>query len=177
MIGEFDVLACSETWIWPNDSIEIDNFVNWDYQRLVIHPNAKRNSGGISIYVKQSILPHVSPLKSSNDNIVWVKFNTSLMGTDRPVAIAFVYFPPSDSTHSVDQNFFNTLEHDIATYQEHYIIYVAGDVNARIKTLPDWPIMVEGSDGDLLHSVRDLDMMECNGITGKFNSPRVSGFR
>jgi hypothetical protein len=46
MLNSFDIIALSETWLYPNDSVDIPNYKNWDYQRLEIHPNAKRNSGG-----------------------------------------------------------------------------------------------------------------------------------
>jgi hypothetical protein len=105
---------------------------------------------------------------------VWVKLETNLTGTDKPVAIAFVYFPPHNSTHSIDQNYFSLLENDIASYQEQHMIYVCGDFNARTKSAPDWPINTEGSDGDLFQSISQLNFQNNVDQSGKFDNVRFS---
>jgi hypothetical protein len=147
---DFDILLISETWGLKDSPLKISDFKHYPYPREKLDKNAKRGSGGISVYVKTNLSKYIYPISNYFDNLVWMGIKSELTGTTKPLAIATCYFPPIGSTHNCDkEDYFNKLEIDCAKLKENFHIIACGDLNARIMTTTDIPMSITGTEGDL----------------------------
>ena len=51
-LARFDIILLCETWASQGDEFELEGYKFYNYPRLVRHHNAKRNSGGLGIFIK-----------------------------------------------------------------------------------------------------------------------------
>ena len=72
-LTRFDIILLCETWASQGDEFELEGYKFYNYPRLVKHHNAKRNSGGLGIFIKRPLLDGVHYLKHTKDIIVWIK--------------------------------------------------------------------------------------------------------
>ena len=77
-ISNFDILSFVETW--SNDhnvAANLPGFQLVDSRNRQKHKKARRNSGGIKVFVKNNIFKGVEKLStpSSNPDIIWVKLD------------------------------------------------------------------------------------------------------
>ena len=65
------------TEIWTNDlcDISVDGFSVFQLNRVEKKQNAKRDSGGIALYIKNSLMRHCELLKKENDDVIWLKID------------------------------------------------------------------------------------------------------
>ena len=66
-----DIILLTE--VWTNDlcDVSVDGFS--------VFQNAKRDSGGIALYIKYSLMRHSELLKKENDDVIWLKIDKSLL--------------------------------------------------------------------------------------------------
>jgi exonuclease III len=146
----FDMLLITESWGIKGLPINIPNYKVLPYPRQRLDPKAKRASGGIAIYIKENLVNHIKPLSNYFDNLVWLSISADLAGTEKPIALATVYFPPEGSTHNCDkEDYFCRLEHDCARLRDDFHIAICGDLNARTTNISEIPLDVIGTEGDL----------------------------
>ena len=141
-LRNFDMLIFQETWHRNEDAVhDIDGFTSYHYVRPNQDVNAVRGAGGISVFVKHHLKPHITPLKSTEDYIVWFKVKETLLGNVNPLAIGIVYFPPEGSkVNSTRNDYFFSLEQQISQFNGLYDIMLVGDFNSRTKDLPDYDL-------------------------------------
>ena len=51
-----DMIFVTETWASDEDSFNLDGYAYHDFSRKVKHTNAKRNSGGIGIFIRKDLM-------------------------------------------------------------------------------------------------------------------------
>ena len=114
MLGPFlklhDVIFITETWACDTDHFRLEGYVYHNFSRKIKHPNAKRNSGGIGIFIRKEMVEGIEIKKCIDDVVVWVKLNGNFFGTIRDIYIAVAYIVPEGSTHSRHDPF--ALLHD-----------------------------------------------------------------
>ena len=59
--------------------ISVDGFSVCQLNRVEKKYNAKRDSGGIALYIKNSLTRHCELLKKENDDVIWLKIDKSLL--------------------------------------------------------------------------------------------------
>ena len=63
ILGEFfkgfDFIFMTETWAYDIDNYNIDGYVFLNYSRHQMHHHARRNSGGIGIFIRNDIVDGV----------------------------------------------------------------------------------------------------------------------
>ena len=65
------------------------------------HEKARICSGGVSMYVKNSIAKGVSKLPFSHSDILWVRLDHNLFSLQRDIYLAIIYFSPENSSGAV----------------------------------------------------------------------------
>ena len=72
---------------------------------------AKRNSGGIIIYIKNCFVSEDSLIFTSQDDIIWVKIAASKLSIDKDFYVGLCYVLPDDSSRQslTDNNIFDRL--------------------------------------------------------------------
>ena len=68
------------TEIWTNDmsDISVDGFTVFQLNRTCKKRNAKRDFGGIVLYIKSSLVRQCVLIKRENDDIIWLKIDKTL---------------------------------------------------------------------------------------------------
>ena len=80
--------------------------------RSDIHSNAKRGSGGVGIFIKQTFLNNYDfkILDDKNDDILWIKF----WNGDDNLCICVCYLPPQGSSKdNCEESFFTLLTEQV----------------------------------------------------------------
>jgi hypothetical protein len=132
-----------ETFLKNQDALLLQGYKWFGNNRCHIHVNARRGSGGVGMFVKQSFLNRyrVTVLDDSTEDILWVKFAD---GKSEDMCVCVCYLPPSNSTRTNDaEQFFTTLLDQVSVFQNEGLMYICGDFNARCGDEIDY---VEGVD-------------------------------
>ena len=146
----FDIILLTETWSERDDSFNLPNFTFYNFPRTHRHALARRNSGGIGVYINDSITEGVDLLNNYKDIIVWIRLRKDAFVFPADIYIGIVYFSPEGST-CIDDDLFMLLQTDIANVPAGSEILICGDFNARTNILADFTDnSVPGNDGDLL---------------------------
>ena len=65
-----------------------------EYKYFVVHRSrsagTKRDSGGVAIYYKNHLVNVIEYIKSSNDDLLWIKSNDNIL-----LCIKFIIVPPN----------------------------------------------------------------------------------
>ena len=79
MLGPFlklhDVIFITETWACDTDHFRLEGYVYHNFSRKIKHPNAKRNSGCIGIFIRKEMAEGIEIKNCIDDVVVWVKLN------------------------------------------------------------------------------------------------------
>ena len=80
----------------------------------------------------------MTPLNNCHEDSIWIKIKKEESGEVKYIYIGTAYSSPSNKTNKNDslEKFFE----EVQVFQEKGIVFVQGDLNARISTLPDYII-------------------------------------
>jgi len=94
LVNNFDIFCLSETHTDTYDIIELKN-----YKFLAKHREQeyKRKSGGIGIFVKDTLTPFVNIIQSNTEYILWISICKTITKLDENILIGAVYVPPEHS--------------------------------------------------------------------------------
>ena len=101
-ISQFSIIGFVETW--TNDSDSIFNIPGFHFvhgSNRKKHRKARRNSGGINIFVKNSLSKGVNKLPNSHNDILWIRLDHSYFKVDKDIFLATVYISPENSSQKV----------------------------------------------------------------------------
>ncbi len=131
MFKKHDIVCINETWL--RNDIVIKGYKEFYSHRTDRHCKAKKDSGGLCIFVKNEISHCVERLQSASDDILWLKIN-------KHIYICCTYLSPEKSSYTKRQttNILDFLDIDIHKYKKMGKIVLCGDLNARTSTLPDF---------------------------------------
>ena len=154
----YDIILLSETWAEKSDLFEIEGYDFYNYPRNHRHHNARRESGGLGIFVRVSLKHGVDILHNHSDIIAWIKLRKDFFDLEHDLYVANVYFPPERSTHSSEDPFY-VLQCDIANLPDECFVLTCGDFNARTQNLHDYSTeCIYGSDGGLVNILPSADI-------------------
>ena len=131
----------SETWTKKSSLIDLNGFSNpIDSYRRLQNRRANRASGGIIVYIRDSIRKGVSLIKNDVDSIVWLKLDKYFFFTERDYYLAAIYIPPEHSpVHNLtDYDIFTVLENDVNQFNNLGKVFICGDTNSRIGNKLDF---------------------------------------
>ena len=60
------------------EDLSVPGFHLIQLNRTEIKTNTKRNSGGIALYIKQTLYTYCTLLETQSDDIIWIKINGHL---------------------------------------------------------------------------------------------------
>ena len=105
-------------------------------------------SGGICVYVHESISRGVSKVNTAGSESILVKLNKDFFSFDRDVVVAFTYCVPYGSSYQTRTQFdpFDDFEEKLSHVKNEYDLVCFGDYNARTAAKPDYIINEDNSD-------------------------------
>jgi len=119
-ILKYDMFACLETKLDELDQINVDGykFISKPRKQKVL-----RKSGGIGIFVKNSIHHLLTEIPTECEYVLWFKINRNLFNAAEDVYFGTVYVPP-DNTKFFSREIFDMFcnEVDHFTTNNQYVV-------------------------------------------------------
>ena len=99
--------------------IYIDGYGHFVLNRNDKNPIAKRDSGGLVVYLKNHLICEDTFVKSIEDCIIWIKFGGHLFNLDGDVYICLCYNTPQGSSREIfnDKNIFDNIQDDMVEFE------------------------------------------------------------
>ena len=114
----------------------LEGFEFYNFPRLNRHCKAKRNSGGLGVFVRNCIKEDVTFIKSFEDVIAWFKLRKDRFHLPNDIYLGNVYVVPEGSSY-LNYDVFDLIKKDIAKFPSGTQVLICGDYNARTGTAPD----------------------------------------
>ena len=152
IISEFQLLSFVETWT-NDDNLQINipgfQFIAGSNRKR--HKKARRSSGGINIFVQNSIAKGIKRLPKSHHDILWIKLDSSFFNVNQDIYLATVYISPENSSYYTNgiEPIYEQLLLDITKYSSLGHIMVQGDFNAYTNRKQDYVPYDDSSDINL----------------------------
>ena len=131
-----------ESWTHNKSDIKLNGYESFNFYRRFQNRRANRCSGGIVLYLKDSISDGKKVVKNHANSIIWLKLDKNYFKIESDVYIAGVYIwcENSPAYNIVDVDFFSLLQNDINDYRSKGRVILCGDWNARVGngTRPDY---------------------------------------
>jgi hypothetical protein len=103
-----EIVLLTETW--SNDLFyEVTNFYYYILHRKLNSKCAKRDSGGLIIYVHHKLKQYVELVKFSGDCLIWLKFSKSLFNFENGLFVCLAYITPKGTIYNKLVNGPNSL--------------------------------------------------------------------
>lgn len=134
-IMEYDIFGVLETKTDRYDVISIDGY---DYVQQPRKQKYFRKSGGIGVFIKETLSEHVHTIETDSDYVMWLNLDHKLYNTTSDIKIGFVYQPPENSRfYTTDE--IESLEIEITSMCiENDIVYIFGDFNSHTADSDDF---------------------------------------
>ena len=97
-----------------NSNLQIHDFRHYVKQRE--NSKGKRNSGGIAVYIRKTIIERTSFATARNKNILWLKLDKSFFELDKDLYLGIVYISPNTSHQVIDQELLDDIESEIVNF-------------------------------------------------------------
>ena len=75
----------------------------------------KRNSGGINVYIRKTIIGGTSFVTTRNKNILWIKLDKSFFELGKDLYLGTVYISPNTS-QVIEQALLHDIESEIVNF-------------------------------------------------------------
>ena len=141
-VNKYDVILLCETWTSKLSSLSISGFEVFASHRPKINKKARRCSGGVILYVKESLLKAVTVVKDDVPDMLWVRLDKNHFGFVNDLLLCLCYVIPntSSSQTAIEYDIFDQIVLDIARFENEFdnpLFLVAGDLNSRVAAEPD----------------------------------------
>ena len=133
-----DIISLNETHLGENQVINVQGYTWKGFNRMHVHKDAPKASGGVGFLIKDWLLQEYSfeVVDKSFDGILCIKLVSK--STDYSVLLITCYLPPENSVWGRDsQEFFSHVLSNIYINNDCDAVFLCGDLNARIGALDD----------------------------------------
>ena len=171
VVSQLDIVSLVETWS-NGDHLNIPGHVLVSSTYRKKHKNARRHSGGISVYVKPNIHKGVYTLKNEHTDIQWVRLDKHFFKLQKDIYLATVYISPQKSPGDVPdlESIYAALLDNIQNFCRLGDIFIHGDFNAYTNTNSDYiesddtqyPQMEDNCSTDLISPRNNMDAKRLN---------------
>ena len=135
MVNKYDLFCVCETKLDKYDDINLPGYV---FRSQCRKQKYIRKSGGIGVFVKQSLSSYVSFVESDSDYVVWLSIRKKANKTDEDIYVGAIYISPNDSrfynSNEIEQ--FNVEVTNMCVSNKYVLLM--GDFNARIHNKQDF---------------------------------------
>ena len=143
LFNEHDILLFSETWGNALFNYDKYGFKNIILNRVTKHKRARRDSGGLIIYIADHLYHDDIFIKAINDCILLIKLKGLSNDYNDDVYVFLCYNIPTGSSRQVvvEQDIFHLLTDEIITLENEHAspnIIITGDFNSRVGNNNDF---------------------------------------
>ena len=139
-----DFILMTETWADEFSDLSVDGFKLISLNRTERKLSAKRNSGGIALYIRDSFHKYCTLLEKSGDDIICIKIDKQIFNLSNDLYVCLCYIIPSGSSREafVDSDVLDRLSDFIIktanVTNDSYNLLICGDLNSRIGSEQDF---------------------------------------
>ena len=128
LVKSYDIFCIQESKLDDIDVVSLDGYAFFHQTRKQKY---KRKSGGIGVFVKESVFRNFEIVNSSSDYILWLKVSFKGKEHDNDFVFGVVYKPPESSRFLTDDET-QLFEVEITSMCVDYKnVYLIGDMNAH----------------------------------------------
>ena len=153
-ITKFNIICLSETWANKHDNFLLKGYVEYSVIRKK-HKKAKKNSGGISIFLAEFLNKHTTRHKSASENLLWLHINLKALKGGYNILLAALYVSPEGSPMHNEENIFQILSDELLQLRLRY-------KNAKVAILGDWNAYTACENDFLDNSLDQFDFFQEN---------------
>lgn len=159
-LSKMHLIGIVETWCDSGESFDIPGFIPVCHSNRIKHKKARRNSGGVELYIKEELNNGIKKQNSSHKDIIWAKLDKKFFNMKKDTYIGIIYFSPEKkekktknnkdeepknkkpSSKNIDdiQDRYAYLLRDIEHYSKLGDILLQGDFNGYTNTNKDFII-------------------------------------
>ena len=101
---------------------------------------AKRNSGGIIVFIKKCLNKHVSIVQQLDEDILWLRLSKLVTNYEQDLYLCCTYLSPRSSTRYMGdaKRKLELLYEDVVKYRAIGHVMIIGDLNSRTSNLNDF---------------------------------------
>ena len=155
-----DIVLLVETFCNPDDEFTLEGFLPKNYARKTRHVNARRGSGGLYIFIRESILKGIEILHNIDDIVALLRLDAKFFGMKNDVYLFNCYIVPETSEYHDAP--FSILNDELSKIPDSAEKLICMDGNAITSIEPDIDIEPEGSDGDLAPLLSENSNIQIN---------------
>lgn len=135
LIYEYVMFCVTETKLDSTDIISVNGYTFRSQSRKRRYI---RKSGGIGVFVKDSMNKYVELLETDSDYVFWLKLCKKYLKSNHNIIVGVVYVPPTQSKF-FNEDEFELFQSEITKFcSEHDYVYLCGDINAQTGELSDY---------------------------------------
>lgn len=144
IFNENDFVLLTETWANEFVDISFQNFQLIRLDRVDKKVGAKRSSGGIALYIRDTIYKHAKLVKCDSDDIIWLRIDGDIFSLPCYLFLCLCYIIPSGSSREafVEMNVLDRISNFIIQIanetNDNYNLIICGDFNSRTGTDIDY---------------------------------------
>jgi len=118
-----------------------------------------RKSGGICVYVHDSVARGVKRINTTGSESVFIKLSKEYFSFDRDIVVSFCYCVPSGSSYQTRTQFepFEDFEQKLSNVSNDCDVVCLGDFNARTALKPDYLVSEDNSEIPILDGLFPAD--------------------
>ncbi len=135
MLKDSDIVCLNETWTNTDTEkdIHLSEFEPFCNSRKYKNKKANRDSGGVAMLIRKTLLKFVTRLPNFYEDAIWVKLDKTLFGSEKDIYLCNLYLPPEKSSSTLNSNLDNwdLIEREIHMFQNRGSVLLCGDLNAR----------------------------------------------
>ena len=96
LIEKYDIVTLTETWHKDAECIKKikknvpKNYRFFENARKKQHKKSKRNSGGILVCYKKTLIKHLTVIDKTSENMIWIKLKKDYLNTNQNLIIGGV---------------------------------------------------------------------------------------
>ena len=159
----YDIVFFSETWSNKNSILKLNGFVKPVCKHRPRKQNARRDSGGLCIFLKPNVAKGISEVDwdEFEDGIV-LKLDKTFFGFVQDIFLVCTYIRPSTSSRNVtnvDLDQFDMLTDKISELIPKGEVIICGDFNSRTSGLLDL------DDFEIIDLTDNVNVSEMNNVS------------
>ena len=141
---DIDIILITETKLVNDETINLDGYSWYGFNRSFVKKTAKCGSGGVGILIRQNIIEnyHVNELDKNVEGILVLELVHKC--TSHVIVVGVCYMPPENSNYGRDsQAFYDHLLNVIYQTENADVFMLGGDFNARVGNILDFVLDID----------------------------------
>ena len=175
-----DIVSLAETWLNDIECALIHREFSKDYKVMYScrrkKKNAKRDSGGIMVFIKKRLSKNIEIVENNVEDILWLKANCQNSQNTVDIYFCCTYISPKSFCRYQleDVSKLDTLHNNVIKFKNKGHVIILGDINCRTGTEDDFIDVPQENNFVLAPGDEDLHIDDVISVNNYVNKHRRS---